>query len=114
MVGLYDAVLGIVALPADQVSLMLPPYHVVLAEQSVTPPSTHPVVFGFGRHHHVHLTHLEWLWDQSYYEFFCRRPLGQPPGPGVREGQPGSGLLPAAPVSEQVPGGGRRRLVVGV
>jgi len=74
MVGSYDATLGVCALPVDQVRAMLPP-DLELAEQQLTPPSTHPVVFGFGRHEHVHFTHLEFLWNQGYLEQFTGVPF---------------------------------------
>jgi hypothetical protein len=74
LAGRYDAVLCTLPLPASDVSQMLPPEHVRLAPQDVTPSETHPVVFGFGRHHHVHLTGLDWLYNQDYSEFFVGIP----------------------------------------
>jgi len=74
MIGGYEATIVVCALPVDQVRAMLRP-DLELAEQQLTPPSTHPVVFGFGRHSNVHLIHLELLWNQGYLEQFVGVPF---------------------------------------
>jgi len=74
LAGRYDAIIGVLAMPTEQVTQLVPANAVQLATQDVTPAGTHPVVFGFGRHHDAHLVHLEWLYKQSYFEFFLGVP----------------------------------------
>jgi hypothetical protein len=74
MIGGYEATICVVAMPEAQVKAMLRP-DLELAPQQLTPPSTHPVIFGFGRHSDVHLIHLERLWNQGYLEQFVGVPF---------------------------------------
>ena len=74
LAGQYDAVIGILTLPNEQVSQMLPPNDVQLGVQEVTPPGTHPVLFLFGRHTNAHLAHFQWLYHEDYNEFIVGIP----------------------------------------
>lgn len=71
----------VLPIPAEAAAAMLP-RGLALAEQSVTPAGTHPVILMFGQQRDVRVNLLPFGW-RSYLEFICALPWVRHTAPGL-------------------------------